>query len=123
MPVVRVSANQRPLSRSDRHRPSDRDGRKAGRYPDVELLHRVNRVVWIMSATGPLTLQQQMCCLALDIVALGVVQATKPELRFMCLRDTMVNKFEHCLRSAENSDRRSSHRAVKQRGRVGRGRN
>ena len=38
----------------------------------------------------------------------------------MRLRYTMVNKFEHCLRSAENRDRRSCYRAVKQRGRVGR---
>jgi transposase len=43
----------------------------------------VNRVDFAMSALGPLTLQQQTCCLAIDLLVLGVIQAPKAEHRFM----------------------------------------
>jgi hypothetical protein len=43
----------------------------------------VIRVDFAMSATGPLTLQQRTCCLAIDLLVLRMIQAPKVEHRIM----------------------------------------
>ena len=44
---------------------------------------RVNRVDFAMFAIGPLTLQQQTCSLAIDLLVPSVIQAPKLELPIM----------------------------------------
>src|SRR6266481_3544775 len=46
-------------------------------------LLRVNRVDFAMSAIGPLTLQQQTCCLAIDLLVPSVIQVPKLKLPIM----------------------------------------